>query len=143
LASNSNTVITLNAIAGCEYRINGNAWQVSTEFTGLTPDTDYEFEARKAETDTHSASPASEKATFKTTNVGIEHISQSNALTAWCQNSMLHVSGLVSGEQWSVYNISGVLVHESKAKSEKASVKLPSSGIYIVKQGNKTVKVIF
>jgi hypothetical protein len=57
------------------------------------------------------------------------------------QDGILYVSGLAAGEKWSVYNISGVLVHESKAKSEKASAKLPSSGIYIVKQGKKTVKV--
>jgi uncharacterized repeat protein (TIGR02543 family) len=73
--------------------------------------------------------------------VGIDNITQQSTLTAWCQNGILHVAGLAAGEQWSVYNISGVLVHEAKAESEKASAKLPSGGIYIVKQGKRQLRI--
>jgi hypothetical protein len=60
----------------------------------------------------------------------------------------LHVNGLAAGEQWSVYTLAGVLVAEgTKAQrhesAKAASMKLPQKGIYIVKQGNRAVKVIF
>jgi hypothetical protein len=62
---------------------------------------------------------------------------------------MLQISGLVAGEQWSVYTLAGVLVAESSgeplrspyAQRETANVKLPSNGIYIVKAGNRAVQV--
>ncbi|MDR1758783.1 MAG: Ig-like domain-containing protein, partial [Bacteroidales bacterium] len=53
--------ITLNTIEGCEYRLaTSDTWQTSTTFTGLTPNTYYQFYARKAETATHYASPESD-----------------------------------------------------------------------------------
>jgi uncharacterized repeat protein (TIGR02543 family) len=69
-------------------------------------------------------------------SVGIKVISQSQTLTAWSQDGMLYVSGLATGEQWSVYTLGGVLVYEGK----EASVALPS-GIYVVKAGKRAVKV--
>jgi hypothetical protein len=56
-------------------------------------------------------------------------------LTAWYQNGKLLVAGLVAGEKWSVYKLADVLVYEAE------SAKLPYSGIYIVKSGNRAVKV--
>jgi hypothetical protein len=35
--------------------MDGGAWQASTTFNGLTPNTVYQFEARKTETATHFA----------------------------------------------------------------------------------------
>jgi hypothetical protein len=49
----------------------------------------------------------------------------------------LHVSWLVVGEQWRVYTLAGVLVAEGKEES----VKLPYSGIYIVKQGKRQLRI--
>jgi hypothetical protein len=82
-------------------------------------------------------------------NVGIDCITQSQ-LTAWSQNGILYVSGLTPGDKWSVYTITGILIYEAESGTsaslsnrEKAeSVVLPRNGIYIVKSGNKTVKVI-
>jgi hypothetical protein len=68
LASKTHNSITLAAITGAEYRINGGAWQTATLFGGLQPETQYSFEARLAETATHLASPAS-AATQITTDV--------------------------------------------------------------------------
>ncbi|MCL2435361.1 MAG: M6 family metalloprotease domain-containing protein, partial [Lentimicrobiaceae bacterium] len=59
LANSTTTSITLNAMEGCEYRINGGTWQIATTFTDLSPNTTYLFAARKMETATHFASPAS------------------------------------------------------------------------------------
>ncbi len=52
------TSIEISAVSGCEYRIDGKAYQTSNVFTGLTPDTFYKIEMRYAETSTHYASPA-------------------------------------------------------------------------------------
>ena len=68
LNSKTTTSITLNVVSGCEYNINGGAWQLSPIFAGLTPNTSYIFTQRKAETATHLASPASPAATFTTDN---------------------------------------------------------------------------
>jgi hypothetical protein len=51
--------------------MNSGAWQTTTAFSGLTPNTTYNFEARKAETLTHLASPASPIASF-TTDVAVK-----------------------------------------------------------------------
>jgi len=53
LLSKTQSIITLNEIEGCEYRIDGNEWQLLNVFSGLSPDTEYGFEARKFETNTH------------------------------------------------------------------------------------------
>ena len=66
LASKTASSISLNTITGCEYRRGSNAWQTSTTFSGLTPNTSYSFQARKAETATHLASPESPSASFTT-----------------------------------------------------------------------------
>jgi len=60
------TTIILNTIAGCEYNINGGDYQSSPTFAGLTPETNYTFTQRKAETATHLASPESPEAIFTT-----------------------------------------------------------------------------
>lgn len=62
------TSITLNTVESCEYGIaqeDGIKWQDSPAFIGLNADTEYTFYIRKAETDTHLASPAA-SATIRT-----------------------------------------------------------------------------
>jgi len=67
LASKTATSITLNTIADCEYSMNsGTTWQAATTFGSLTPNMSYTFVARKTETATHLASPASSAASFTT-----------------------------------------------------------------------------
>jgi len=66
LNSKTTTSITLNVVSGCEYSINGGAWQLSPIFAGLTPNTAYTFTQRKAETDNYFASPPSPPAIFTT-----------------------------------------------------------------------------
>jgi len=52
--------VTLNTITNAEYRRGNGEWQDETLFTGLSPNTSYQFYARIKETDTHNASPVSE-----------------------------------------------------------------------------------
>lgn len=59
------TSITLKTVAGCEYSMDGETWQPGATFSNLTPGTEYTFYIRKAETDTHLASPAA-SATIRT-----------------------------------------------------------------------------
>lgn len=51
--------VTLAALPGAEYRMNGGAWQSSPVFSGLTAGETYTFECRTAETATAYASAAS------------------------------------------------------------------------------------
>jgi len=51
--------VTLNAVAGQEYKIESGAWQTSAVFTGLNKNTAYNFYTRIAETATHNASGSS------------------------------------------------------------------------------------
>ena len=77
MASNTNTSITLNTVAGCEYKREGGAFQDSPEFTGLTANTSYLFTQRLKETATHFASPESPAANLSTTNnefIPISHL---------------------------------------------------------------------
>lgn len=59
VAGRTATSITLNTITGAEYRLDSGTWQASPVFTGLSPNTEYEFYARLAETATLLPSPAS------------------------------------------------------------------------------------
>ncbi len=61
--------IELVAVDGCEYSIDGINWQKETVFEGLTPDTEYTFYQRMAETDTAYASEISECLTVKTKKI--------------------------------------------------------------------------
>ena len=61
-------------------------------------------------------------------------------LRAYAQNGVLYISGLTAGEQWSVYNLSGVLIYHNTATDDKATLALPTRGVYIVRSGNKAVK---
>jgi len=66
LASRTATSITLVSVAGCEYRRGSGAWQSSTTFSGLIPETTYAFYQRYAETATKAASPSSAQSNFTT-----------------------------------------------------------------------------
>jgi autotransporter-associated beta strand protein len=68
LSSKTHNSITLNTIAGAEYRLSSGTWQPSPVFGSLTPQTNYTFHARMAETATHLASPESPASAAITTN---------------------------------------------------------------------------
>ena len=74
--------------------------------------------------------------------VEIPEILQPNPLKAYTQNSILYVSGLTVGETWRVYDILGKLVYQGVAADETANTVLPVSGVYIIRSGNKTAKVV-
>jgi len=73
----------------------------------------------------------------------VTELSSTNPFHAWMHGSLLHVTGLTTGETLSLYTASGVLVYHSIATSETADIPLEIRGIYVVKSGNHTVKVVF
>jgi hypothetical protein len=68
---------------------------------------------------------------------------ENGELKAWIQNGVLHVSGLKAGDTWSLYNLSGILLHRVAATDSKAQFPLPELGLYLIVSGGKTVKVIY
>ncbi|MCL2041289.1 MAG: T9SS type A sorting domain-containing protein [Bacteroidales bacterium] len=72
----------------------------------------------------------------------IPEISQPNPLKAYTQNRILYVSGLTVGETWRVYDILGKLVYQGVATDETANTILTVSGVYIIRSGSKTAKVV-
>ena len=149
MASRISTSITLNAIAGCEYRRGTGAWQTSTTFSGLTPNTDYRFTARRAETATHSASSASPEATISTTTgVGIEELKIENGKLKIYPNPTsgeLRVeSGELQVEDYRIFNVAGQMLMQGKILEESPIINVTSlaSGIYYLRAGDKTVKFV-
>ena len=89
----------------------------------------------------------SEKVT-STLNVGgttsaPELLSYSTPLRAWTHNGLLHISGLETGEVWSVYTVSGALIYRDVAGSEEAEIALRTQGVYIIQSGDRTLRVVF
>jgi hypothetical protein len=75
--------------------------------------------------------------------VGNEVVSGVAPLQAWTVNGTLHVSGLTVGKLWYVYNLSGVLIYQSAAVESEAKIPLPDRGVYVVRSGDGTVKVVY
>ncbi|MGC3977085.1 MAG: YDG domain-containing protein [Paludibacteraceae bacterium] len=70
LSGRTATSVTLNTVAGCEYRVNGGTWQDSPVFTGLTPSTAYGFTQRVKATSNSNASAESGALTVMTNIAG-------------------------------------------------------------------------
>jgi hypothetical protein len=66
LAGITSTSVTLTAVSGAEYSMDGENWQDSPTFDGLIPGASYTFYARMKETDTHNTSAASAGLTVHT-----------------------------------------------------------------------------
>jgi hypothetical protein len=74
---------------------------------------------------------------------GVTEIPVTNPLKAWIRNGLLHVTGLTAGETLCIYNTSGALLYQNIATSDEMDVFLGVQGVYIVRQGENTVKVSF
>jgi hypothetical protein len=55
----------------------------------------------------------------------------------------LNVGGLNIGDPLEVYSVMGQLLYQSVAHNEKENVILHTRGIYIVKSGNRILKVVY
>jgi hypothetical protein len=119
----------------------GGEWQSSPEFTGLTPETTYSFEARKAETATLFASEPGPSADFTTEPLGIGENEPNNIYVYSSQNSVYikFVETSFTAAQYSVeiWDMNGRLVYQSVINNAETIVTLQvTTGIYnVVLQG--------
>ena len=81
-------------------------------------------------------------ASFRDMRTGIDDALQTGALQGYVQNDVLYVSGLTVGKTWSVFNTSGILIYQAIAADHKAEAMLPGRGIFIVTDGNESIKIV-
>jgi hypothetical protein len=70
----------------------------------------------------------------------------STPITVWVSNDVLHIKGLVHGEQYRIYTVSGTLVHHGIATSDIVRVENfqpPKTGIYILHTTTHSVKFMW
>ena len=129
----------LNEIPGCEFRMDGGAWQTSTTFDGLTANTTYSFEARKAETETHFASEAGPAASFKTDPLGVNENELNKIQVYSCQNNIFIKNvGTLRATSINIFDMTGRLVYQNEINRVETVITLQvTTGIYhVVLQNN-------
>jgi hypothetical protein len=73
---------------------------------------------------------------------GIPVLSKSDPLQAWIYSGLLHVTGIIPGETLQIFNITGNLMYHCIAASDKIDIPLTAKGMFIVRVGNRSVKVV-
>jgi len=68
---------------------------------------------------------------------------QSESLLAYVCSGTLHIDGLTTGGYWNVYTLSGILIYQGIAQGYQAKVNLPVRGMYIIKSGKESAKVLY
>ena len=61
----------------------------------------------------------------------------------WTHGGTLRITGLTTGEPVNVYTAAGALVYHSIATSEEMDISLNAQGMYIIRNGGNTVRVVF
>lgn len=72
----------------------------------------------------------------------IDLIHNNIGIQVWADNNIVYIDGLQVGQMINIYSANGVAIHHSVADSSTASIPIANNGIYIVRVGNQTVKVI-
>ncbi len=139
MESNTDSSITLVALEGGEYNINGGEWQNSPVFEGLTPSTSYTFMQRKKETRSHYASPASPEAVFCT--MPYDHLCESHRSTFKVYPNP--TKGCITVEGTGTMTVTSALGQTilTKEIKGKGKMELPE-GLYFVKMGDETRKIV-
>ena len=88
LAGKTDSTLTLETVAGAEYRLDGGTWQASPEFTSLAPYSEHSLDIRLAETATAYASPASPAISARTSKMTITAIPPTPVMLAVTPNSV-------------------------------------------------------
>ena len=139
LESSTDTSITLVAIEDGEYNINGSAWQPSPVFEGLMPSTSYTFTQRKKETRSHYASPVSPEAVYYT--MPYDELCENHRSTFKVYPNPSN--GHVAIEGFGTLTVMNALGQTILTKEIKGKEKLElSQGIYLVKMGGETRKIV-
>jgi hypothetical protein len=139
MENNTETSITLVAIEGCEYNIDGGEWQESPVFEGLTPSTSYTFTQRKKETRSYYASPASPEAVFCT--IPLTRLCENHRSTFKIYPNPAKRYVIVEGTgTMTVTNALGQIILTKEIKG-KEKMELPQ-GMYFVTLGDETRKIV-
>ncbi|MDR2809229.1 MAG: hypothetical protein LBB84_01560 [Tannerellaceae bacterium] len=80
--------------------------------------------------------------TYTATATDLENIAN-RQLRGWTSDATLYVTGLTPGQPWGVYALTGATIYFGTATDSKADILLPARGMYIVKSGNKAIKVVY
>ena len=139
MESNTDSSITLVALEGGEYNINGGEWQNSPVFEGLTPSTSYTFMQRKKETRSHYASPASPEAVFCT--MPYDHLCESHRSTFKVYPNP--TKGCITVEGTGTMTVTNALGQTILTKDIKGKEKMElPQGLYFVQMGDETRKIV-
>jgi hypothetical protein len=123
--------------------ISGNA--IVDEDTGeveITGTGDIVVMAIKAEDDDYQQVQSQELTITVNNPTGIPEMAKPQSLRAWTDNGLLHVAGILPGEILSVYHTSGMLVYQRTTTSNTMDIPLRAQGVYLVRVGNHTVRVV-
>ena len=139
MESNTESSITLVAVEGYEYNMDGGEWQLSPIFEGLTPSTSYTFTQRKKETRSHYASPASPEAVFCTLPYDqvCENHRSSFKIYPNPAKGCVTIEGMGT---MTVTNALGQTILNKEIKG-KEKVELPK-GLYFVRMGTEIRKIV-
>ena len=139
LVNSTESSISLVALEGCEYNINGGEWQDSPIFEGLTPNTSYTFTQRKMETRSHYASPVSPEAVFCT--MPYNQLCENRRSTFKIYPNPTKDYIMIEGTgTMTVTNVLGQTIL-TKEIIGKEKMELPQ-GMYFVTLGSETRKIV-
>ena len=139
MENNTETSITLVAVEGCEYNINGGEWQDSTLFEDLVPNTSYLFTQRKKETRSQYASPISPEAEFCT--MPYDRLCENHRSTFKVYPNPANGYVIIEGTgTLTITNTLGQTIMTKEIKG-KEKVELPQ-GMYFVIMGSETHKIV-
>lgn len=145
--SKTHNSITLDVVAGCEYAIDGGAWQASAEFTGLDANTQYSLTQRLAETATHNASDAStglDVSTDVATSIKDGVSGEELKIYPNPTSDRLTISNIKKGSNLSLFNSVGNLVFQQEISGTELTINVGDfdKGIYFIKVGSNTARVV-
>ena len=130
LSEDTEAEVTIPArCAGCEIWHHVAAGKVSYESDGYNT-TMHVLESKYSELVKVGTAPT----------VSVENVALVNA-TARVANGVLRIAN-PAAETVNVYDLAGKLVYTNASGSQQLDVVLPANGVYMVKVGNKTIKVI-
>jgi hypothetical protein len=147
--------ITIKAVAApstgqtVEYAISdkntppASGWQTGLTFSSLAPSTSYYIFARAQGNTEWLTGEASEPLEIGTATNILASGLRFAQLGAYMKNGTLHLTGLNTGKAYSVYSVSGALMHQGIASGASASVRLNlATGVYIVKSENRATRFV-
>ena len=129
---------------GATVTITANAAPAGQRFKNWTSTPAVTFaDANKASTTfTMPASAVTVTANYEVAT-SVSDLQPPDPLRAWTRNGLLHIEGVAPGELLSIFTASGALVYHSVATTPEADIALQEQGLYIIRQGKRTIKVTF